>query len=365
MEQQARATQTSQPRYLGLQVLRAVAALAVVLYHATVFVAARMHVPAPMWHCGANGVDLFFVLSGFVILFSTQRLEAVPGGWKIFAAGRLTRIVPLYWMATLLKIVLLQVNAGANLTTDLSAVSIAKALLFLPARNGLGDIQPVLNVGWTLNLEMFFYALVTLALLFRRNLYWFVGVPLVVLSVIGSLREPGGAAGTLYVQSLMIEFLFGMGIMRAIQRGRMLAPRMAWACIVAGLIALFVFLPPTPPREWHSGWVQGIPAALVVYGIASLEGRLRRIPAWLLFLGDASYAIYLFHGMVGQLSPVVLARLGVPSPTLSVLGTLGLSLGTGCLVYRFVDLPTMRWFKRHVRYHGRQVLHVQATPAKL
>ncbi len=350
-------------RYVGLQVLRAVAALAVVMYHATVFVNTRLHVVAQVWHCGSNGVDLFFVLSGFVMVLSTQTLQESPNGWKIFAERRLTRIVPLYWLATLIKIILLKIDAGANLTTDLSFASIGKALFFLPAVNTMGDIQPVLNVGWTLNLEMFFYLLFTLALLFRRNVYWSLGVPLVLLSVAALFRVPGGSAWTFYQQSIVLEFFFGMLLASAILHGKKLVPWLAWLCIAGGLVALFIWFAPVPPKEWHSGWVQGVPAALVVYGAASLEGRLPHIPAWVIFLGDASYAIYLFHGLFGQLSPSLLVKLGIASPLLSELGTVAISLGVGSLGYLWLDLPIMRWFKRHVRYHGRPVLHVQATLA--
>ena len=351
------------PRYVGLQVLRAVAALAVVVYHATVFVDTRLHVVAPIWHCGSNGVDLFFVLSGFVIVLSTQKLQGAADGWKIFAERRLTRIVPLYWLATLIKIILLKSDAGANLTTDLSLASIGKALFFVPAMNTMGDIQPVLNVGWTLNLEMFFYLLFTFALFLRRNIYWSIGVPFMLLTLASQFRQPGGPAWTFYLQSIVLEFFFGMLLAHAILQGKKLPPWLARLCIACGLVALFALLPPVPPKEWHSGWVQGIPAAFVVYGAASLEGRLPTIPGWLIFLGDASYAIYLFHGLCGQLSPSLLARLGIASPLLSELGTVALSLAVGSLVYLWLDLPLMRWFKGHVRYQGRPVLHVQTTLA--
>ena len=350
------------PRYVGLQVLRAIAALAVVAYHATVFVFARLHVAAPIWHCGSNGVDLFFVLSGFVIVLSTQRLQGAPDGWKIFAERRLTRIVPLYWLATLTKVALLKYDAAANLTTDLSPVSIAKALFFLPSINALGDIQPVLNVGWTLNLEMFFYLLFALALFFRRNIYWSIGLPLVLLSAAALVRGPvPGPTWTFYTQSIVLEFFFGMLLARAILLGRRLPAWLAWLCVVGGLVALFFLLPPVSLKELHSAWIQGIPAALVVYGAASLEGRLPTIPAWLIFLGDASYAIYLFHGLCGQLSPWLLIRLGIPNPLLSEAGTVAISLVVGSLVYLWLDLPIMRWFKRHIRFHGKPVLHVQST----
>lgn len=349
-------------RYLGLQVLRAVAALAVVLYHATVFVFMRLRVPAPIWRCGSNGVDLFFVLSGFVIVLSTQRLQGTRDGWKIFAERRITRIVPLYWLATLIKVVLLKFDAGANLTADLSPASITKSLLFLPSVNALGDIQPVLNVGWTLNMEMFFYLLFAIALFFRANVFLSVGLPLLLLSAGDFVHVLGAStAWTFYAQSIVLEFFFGMLIARAILSGRKLPAWLAGLCIAGGLYALFALLPPVWPKEIHTAWAQGIPAALVVYGVASLEEKLPHIPAWLLFLGDASYAIYLFHGLCGQLSPLLLVHLGIPSPLLSEFGTIAISLAVGSLAYLWLDLPIMRWFRQHVFFRGKPVLHVQET----
>src|SRR5262249_39195350 len=86
---------------LAIQILRAVAALGVLFYHTAHEVAARTGVTVPFGELvvGAGGVDLFFVISGFVMVYASERLFAQPGATRIFFLRRLARILPLYWAA--------------------------------------------------------------------------------------------------------------------------------------------------------------------------------------------------------------------------------------------------------------------------
>ncbi len=110
--------------------------------------------------------------------------------------------------------------------------------------------------------------------------------------------------------------------------------------------------------RWTNNAVMiGVPAGLVVFGTASLEPKLRRIPRFILFLAEASYATYLVHPMASPLGPLLCAKLHIPSVALSVSLALLLGLLAGVLVYRFLDLPLSAFFKRHVTNRGKPVVH--------
>src|SRR5262249_39672775 len=136
----------------SLQALRAVAALSVVLYHID-FIGR-----------GAFGVDIFFVLSGFIICHVTAADR------QHFLLKRLIRIVPLYWARTLVVCALALAAPRLLQTTSDSWMGLLKSLFFIPYEKESGRVYPVLFLGWTLNYEMFFYVVFSIALALRPAL---------------------------------------------------------------------------------------------------------------------------------------------------------------------------------------------------
>jgi peptidoglycan/LPS O-acetylase OafA/YrhL len=116
------------------------------------------------WPNGAAGVDLFFVISGLVMMISVSRRSGTPRDWKAFMRGRIERIVPLYWLMSGLK--LLQMAALPGLTPHLRLVwwNAVATFLFIPSRDGSGAVYPLIAAGWSLNLEMLFYVLFAAAI---------------------------------------------------------------------------------------------------------------------------------------------------------------------------------------------------------
>src|SRR5271165_6773818 len=161
-------------RYQGLQVLRITAACMVLLLHSTLYAHQRLDRHFSVWAGGQTGVNLFFVISGFVIIYSSRNLLSDPNGWKIFARRRVIRIVPMYWIATSLKLMVLLFTASYWRHSQIRVANIIESYLFLPSHNSGGGFAPLLDVGWTLNCEMCFYFLFALALFFRMNVYRFV-----------------------------------------------------------------------------------------------------------------------------------------------------------------------------------------------
>lgn len=345
-------------KYLGLQVLRITAALMVLITHSGYYVSERLSKGFHYWKNGASGVDIFFVLSGFVMIYSSSKLFGDPDGWKMFAERRIIRIVPLYWIATTVKVAILVLAGGFVLHARLGVFELVASYLFLPSRDSEGMISPLLGVGWTLNCEMLFYFIFTTALLLRTNVFRFVGVTLGALAIAAFFRRPEWPAISFYLNVCVLEFLYGMLIARVCMRGRHLA---VW-CALPGIIVGFLLLIfPFQPLLWAHGIAHGIAAGLIIYSMASLEDHLTRIPKLVLYLADASYAIYLFHSIVAPGIPTVLAKLDIIHPLLSIAIEATVSLIAGSLIHSFVEGPVTRWCRYHMLFEGRKVVHLPPT----
>jgi exopolysaccharide production protein ExoZ len=341
-------------KYQGLQILRITAACMVLLTHSTFYASERLDKHFGVWEKGASGVGIFFVLSGFVMIYSSQKLFADPKGWMIFAERRVVRIVPIYWVATTIKLIALLATTGYILHAQFRAANTFESYLFLPAYNSEGTITPVLGVGWTLNFEMFFYFLFSFALFLRVNVYKFVGGVLALCAVGAFFRQPDWPAASFYLDTSVLEFFYGMLIARVCLTGRHLPRYGAIPLMILGFVGL---LGPWPRLSPLHGLQYGIAAGTIVIAMASMEDLLTRIPRFVLYGADASYAIYLFHPFIAPAVPSVLMKLHLQFPWLSVICSVALALAGGCLVHQFVELPITKWFRDHLLVGGRKVIH--------
>ena len=232
-----------------------------------------------------GGVDIFFVISGFVMVQSTAARDISP---REFFLHRAQRIVPLYWIATLAM--MMQVQGQWTLKIY--------SLFFIPMMNPKVDMmQPILEPGWTLNYEMFFYALFALSL-FSREKYRFLAITLVMgcLVAVGVATE-SSATLEFFCRPIILEFIAGMAIAK-------FGLRLPIVALPAGLLAMILLQPVMADRLF----TLGVPAILIVSGALSAE---KRLPDWTLahLLGSASYAIYLFHllilGMIVKIWPLL------------------------------------------------------------
>ena len=249
-----------------------------------------------LWTNGAPRVDIFFVISGFVMVVSSRRLVAQPGGGLTFMRDRIVRIVPLYWLLTTLKLVLVFAFAGLALRSSLDIDYVLRSYLFLPMVDSAGHFRPLLPVGWTLTYEFLFYVLFAVALALRVDALRILIPAFAVFAALALLRTESWPAWTILFSTSVIEFLFGVVLARWVLQGWSLPPAVAASAIIAGF-ALILIVPEGSENLRTLSW--GIPALAVVAGAVSLETRLAAVlPKWLLTLGDASYSIYLVHGFV-------------------------------------------------------------------
>ena len=315
----------TQPRtLLSIQYLRAVAALVVAAFHT-----GWTHT-----EIGQAGVDLFFVISGFIMMHVSGR-EPSPGA---FLRARAVRIVPLYWLATGLAAIL----AG---TTD--AGHLLASLLLLPHAGPAGRGWPVLIQGWTLNYEAFFYGAFALSLLLRARVRLLVlTAGLGVLALAGLVLHPVDAILSTYTSPLLLEFLAGAWLCRLDQAGWRPQGGAAIVALVVGVGALLLQARAPYPEAWRAlAW--GVPAVLVLGGALGMElrGWMPSLPP-LRKLGDASYALYLTHLLVlGQVQPWVKPLATPLAVPLAVLAC----ASVGWVVHRWVEAPLTAWLRRPSR----------------
>ena len=320
----------------------------VVVHHATLTLHDRERWPVNYWLNGASGVDIFFVISGFVMTISSAPLRKQLHPARIFLVRRLERIVPMYWIVTTFKLVTLLVAPALAVNAMGTWWHVIASYLFLPSRDALGTHEPLLSVGWTLNFEMAFYALVAVILATRASLLKVAAPVLIFVALVQYLPQPGMPQAVLwYERPMSLEFLFGILLALGLHRVRKLPAWIAVALMVCGLMLLFGWYEPifSPWRgvEW------GIPALMVVGSAVALEGRIGAwAPRWALELGDASYSIYLTHDLVLPAVAILLTKVFIPSSTAIdcciALMAVAAALG-GEAVYRLVELPIMRRFK--------------------
>lgn len=331
----------SRVEYNSIQYLRAVAALGVVAHHLAVqFPRFGSTIELPEFL--SAGVDLFFVISGFIMWMTTRTSDITPAQ---FYRKRIVRIVPLYWLFTSFLVLIALVAPSVLQSGAFDLNHVIASYLFFPYPHPVVDaIYPILVPGWTLNYEMFFYAIFGLALFLPTALrLWAVGGLLVLLSVVGAIVSPTNAAFKFWTDAILIEFLFGMLIAAALASGKLNIGRApSWALIVIGLA--LVAIPGTSTHGLSRTWFFGVPAALVLIGAVSLDmiGDVGRWPIPKL-LGNASYSIYLSHGITLSAISHVWQRLHLGGDPVGIFGFCILGMGAatlvGIAVYYLLERP--------------------------
>lgn len=258
----------------NLQILRAVAALSVVLQHLSPILK-DVGIAPP-----TGGVDLFFVLSGYIIGARATAVSAAD-----FMARRALRIIPLYWSMVGLAFASAWAAPGLFNHASPTLTELVKTLLFVPYRDSAGSVfHPVLVVGWTLNYEMFFYAVFAAGRVLTRNAIVPAVLALLAIVALFPLLPQGSVVQEFYGSPILLEFAGGLLLTR-IQPSRH-APAMVALLIAAVPAVLF--------GRSEAAWVAGAAGMAVVFAAVSLE---KQGIAWrgAVALGDASYALYLSH----------------------------------------------------------------------
>ena len=322
----------------NIQLLRGVAAMMVVVFHLVVTM-------PPFGLDGSQvsflqgGVDIFFIISGFIMVYVSRERERSS---RQFMSDRIIRIVPIYWLLTLLAYVV-----GAAATRPMS--DLLKSLVFIPSGSP-PLFNPPIDRGRTLNLEMYFYVIFAASLAAAREerSRFAIVVGLLAAVVAISIWAPG-RYWPFYGNEIVFEFVIGMILARSLTHlNEVGAAAAAWGMIAVGAILMVIELFARLGSRLLS---DDLPAGLIVAGAIGLDAAGKRIaaPAALL-LGSVSYALYLSHGLVFDAIDGLRAQSKLVFGPAVMTGFLGLSLTiavlTAWLIHVALERPVAGALKR-------------------
>ncbi|MCK0769654.1 acyltransferase family protein [Chromohalobacter canadensis] len=279
---------------ISVQALRAFAAWVVVFHH-FVQVFFDFDTNNTFEHLlatrGQMGVDIFFIISGFVIYAATARRAPSSGE---FLLQRAARIVPAYWLYTAITAGIIYLSQDVMPDYELDLKSLVMSLFFLPTENPAGyGYYPTLPVGWTLNFEMLFYLVFAGSLLVNRHLrLWLLALVLIALSAWLAERP---LLSDFYHDPIIYNFLLGLGVGILYRHNWLPQARWLPASIAVGAFTLLMQFDDPQGMTRFLAW--GLPSAVLLSAFISMEPLFagnRVIKA----LGDWSYSTYLLHVIV-------------------------------------------------------------------
>src|ERR1700733_14768256 len=329
-------------RIRNLQALRIYAAIPVILYHT------NFRVPG-IRPIGVFGVHMFFLLSGY-IMASICDTDSTA-----FVRRRLIRIIPLYWPLTLaLYSVAWKFPHLMNATRALPS-ELLKSLFFIPFQKSNGLYQPILFVGWTVNYEMFFYMMLSIAVLINKRRAALLGGS-IMLGIMGvcSFFTGTSAVARFYADTVLLECILGLASYYCVRAlSSRLTPAMKPALMVLAIGSLLLLL-----SIEEFGFMAHLPATLrfgpasfvlicSVCLLALLGADFK--PGVIVLLGDASYVMYLTHPyieefldrVVGKYLPIF--RINTP---IGCLIAIAFVLPISVFLYLKIDKPTVRYLNQ-------------------
>jgi exopolysaccharide production protein ExoZ len=331
----------------SLQVLRALAALLVVCDHfprleGKLFPDGFMH---NFGAAGAIGVDLFFVISGFIMITTTWEMFGTPSASSRFLTRRFLRIYPAYWVALLSFLAIGVVFPAQLFVGPMNLASLASSIFLVPQTAG-----PLMFVAWSLEFEVYFYIVFALALCFTKK-----RLPLVLglwcaltLGLNLASHQLDNSVVRFIGSPLAFEFMGGLIIGYLVLHKRVFAPWVAVSLGTALAVAVAVYSSRldgfgTLDLTWFRVLAAGPAMLLIVYGAVSLEqqGRLGA-PRLAVAVGDASYTMYLWHGILlgayGALFAHIHAHGGF-ADALYIFGGFTVVVLGSMAIYRVVETP--------------------------
>ncbi|WP_410469475.1 acyltransferase family protein [Agrobacterium tumefaciens] len=339
-----------------IQVMRAVAATMVVALHANINWEFTLF-PLHALRLGA-GVDLFFVISGFVIVYASRPYFAARGGRSAFLLRRLLRIVPLYWFVLTLRVIALAGAAFLGVKAFPPLQAILTSYLFIPYdAMGYGDAYPfpIVDLGWTLNYEMFFYAVFAAFIFLPLERAVLATASVLFVAVLSGPVFNLPLPFSFWLQPIILEFVAGMVLAVLFLRGVRISPLIGAGMALCGLavwtfLELYMFGAPCGPGCYSfprllvfgGGAILLMAAATLTRGIA-----LPRFAQPLAALGDSSYALYLLHPFIFLGFKAVLSGFTLPQgwSNLAFLVVVASTVAIAHAFHIFIEMPANAWLR--------------------
>lgn len=324
----------------SVQIMRGIASLLVVLLHISIKGSQYGNGALKGFAIGGSGVDLFFIISGYIMCVSTVGRSL---NFSQFMLLRIKRIIPLYWLVTTIALVVFLYNPKVVNTSGGETSIWASYALFPNGKKFL------ISNGWTLSYEFLFYLL--FASFIYKGTYKTMQVSAIILLLlvaIGLCVDYYSPFFDFSTNILYLEFVFGMGCFYLLnQKNLRLTPGYGiLLCLVGSVLLVLEAAVSIHGQEKWRGFYWGIPMLAIFIGLISLESLLQRnkslLKSMLLEIGNSSYSLYLVHPFVLSGTAMALRRLKMANnPYLFTVLLLTLAIVIGHLVYFCVERPLM------------------------
>lgn len=331
----------------SIQILRAFAAFAVFFSHYALF---KIHI-------GSFGVDIFFIISGFIIALVVNKTT------KHFLIKRIIRVSPLYIIATFVTIFLALLKPSWFKSVIVNTEAVLKSLLYIPYR--IKNSGPILSLGWTLNFEMLFYLAMFLCICILKNKKYLItacSVLLIVFLILLNLDSYEYYPFKFYKNGLLPEFIYGLFSYYLWEVLNKFKKRSSFRMlfIVMGFLSLLflIYNGSTNQFNFLSRNIRtGIPCLFLVFAFMSIEPYLKndnKIVKWLTLVGESSYAMYLFHpfilfGFTRLIFPYIFDDYN--SVLIEIIKFILVSVVliiVSILIYKFLDKPLNEYLRRKI-----------------
>ena len=344
------------PQHLdAVQALRGIAACLVMISH--LWVIEKKYSPDQIlgtWaDFGQLGVDLFFSISGFIMVYVTWNTARTPSQVRRFLLARICRIYPIYWLISAVLLGLWWVRPDMVFGTTSAEPNIIKSFLLLP------DAQaPLLAVGWTLIHEMFFYLVFALSLFFSRKAL------LPILAIWGLITLGGyllswhekSAELALIFSPLNFEFIFGAcaaWLFKSVKTNQV-KPSLWFALVLwAGLIGFVLVSGRSMPLGHASRTLMfAVPSAVLLYALAAANFSGYKAPRIWVAIGNWSYGLYLTHILTLSLFGRIWQKFTAAGPLDNIVALTLMSLisiGVSAVLWTFIEAPLIKFFKVKLR----------------
>jgi exopolysaccharide production protein ExoZ len=334
--------------------MRFVAAGLVLCTHATFYYHERVRAAVQVWHFGEVGVPIFFVISGIVMVVATQSLPNNATGARLFMLRRIVRIVPLWWVALTVKVVIALVHPGVVNHNFFQLDYALKSYFFIPYFNELHAVVPLHGVGWTLLHEIFFYSLFSIAMWCGLRPALVASIAISLVWVVGQSVVVDNPFWSVATHTSNLYFVLGMavGSTLVLTRPGQRLRRLVVVVLTAAAAMLFAL-----QTQFHVHYVYPIVLAM---GAGSLIFTDLRLPSWLNSfgrLGDSSYSLYLFHPFMAPAALLTLSHFTPDWPaSLHIGAAVIFTIVAAHVVHLWVEVPVVRWFRDKLLRRPAQVV---------
>lgn len=325
----------------SIQILRAIAALLVLFSHVIHKIIQKNFENISSFDIGASGVDLFFIISGFIMCFTCEGKNVT---FTNFIKNRIIRIIPLYWILTTAALFIFLIkpelinSSGGN-------TSIIDSYFLLPS----GEKFLIQN-GWTLSYEFYFYFIFALFLIFNFNYFYkkiAVIITILLFVTLGLFYENKNPYILFATNEIILEFCLGI-LCYIFYKKFQINNLIAFFLITIGVTLLLIFHH-NVQLNFRSLYY-GLPMTLIFIGFINLENVLSKNKSitlnFLKKIGDSSYSLYLVHPFVISLNAIIFIQANIGSYMIFFITTVIISIIVSYYIFKLIELPTHKILKK-------------------